>query len=71
MTSELSRQWNDLRTKLEDKLKACRELHRKHGNEASSYEELEDLFDKRKFGNKVNNAIHKLHSERTLEEMSI
>ena len=57
MTSELGKQWNDLRTKLEDKLRFCRDIHRKHGNESGSYGELEDLFDKRKFGNKVNNAI--------------
>lgn len=71
LVSELGIQWEEMKNKLEDKLKFCRQIHRKHHAEVQNYEELEDLFDQSKFGNKVKKSVSKLHGEQTLQEMSI
>jgi len=66
MVSGLSTQWEDLRNKLEEKLKFCRSMHRKHHQEVENYEELEELFDQSKFKNKLKKSISKLHQEQAL-----
>ena len=71
MVSGINVQWEELRLKLEEKLKFCRQIHRKHNTEVENYEELEELFDQSKFKQKVKKSISKLHGEQTKYEMSV
>jgi hypothetical protein len=46
---ELNLQWGGLKTSLEDKLKFCEKMHKKHHEEVDDYEKFSDNLDKGKF----------------------
>ena len=60
---ELNLQWGSLKTSLEEKMKFCEKMHKKHHEEVKEYEEVSDNLDKGKFNQKVKRITFELYTE--------
>ena len=63
MVAKVTEQWDELKNKLEDKVKFIKQKHKKHHAEINEYSKLEELFDQSKFMNKVDKSISMLQDE--------
>ena len=71
LMGSVNTQWDTLKSSLEQKFSFCRKIHDQHNLEVENYEEFGDLFDQKKFKNRVERSISKLQSEQALQKMSL
>ena len=59
----LNLSWKTLQTSLDEKLRFCEEIHRKHQDEVQGFIEHQDDLDKDKFQQKVNRVVFEMKTE--------
>ena len=61
---ELNLKWGSLKTSLDEKLRFCEKIHKKHTEEVSEYERLSDNLDKGRFNQKVKKITFEILNEK-------